>query len=926
MKSIGRIAGFTRFSPPVLAYPLKSYIPVPVIARRNASGRRRQRVVEGRIHHALAWLGICCVLIAALWSITLFKLHAEKNQIAKDALKDAGFLSQSYAEQLTRSIQQIDQITLHLRYEWKKSGGAMELESQPEEGLFPLVSNLHAWIVDRNGIIQTSSIRGDVGRSVVNQDYFQTQKVEGSREMLIGTPTGSYLSDQAVIHFSRRITAPDGSFDGVVVVGAAPAYLESFISELSLGRNDSVTLKKQDGTLLASKRGENIRDMPTIYRRPSVFSDDRGVVRKPGEEFVDGAARIVAWHKLKNYPLMSIVNQSEADVFAGYNQIARDYRMYALGGSVVLLLFSIVGLSFSSRLAKKRRAAEELKNIYRLATEAAREGFFTVRAVYGKDKTIEDFVIVDCNDRGAEFIGFNKSFLIGTAFSAIYTSSRAQQVFAVFRGAMKSGFYEDELKLSTRDKSRPVWLVRRLVRLGDGLAVTLRDISDHKAHELELAKLANTDALTALPNRHWMMNYLPTSLEQAKKIHASVALLLIDLDDFKNVNDTLGHAAGDELLKAVAAKLQSLLRPGDHIVRLGGDEFIIISEGYEISANVSPLAERIFNALNEPFTLKNGNAHAIRASIGISVYPQDGFEPDTLVKHADIAMYAAKNEGKNRYEFYQAQFSEALQARLNNELAIRSAIDMDEFVLYFQPRVDTVTGELKSLEALIRWQHPVRGLVSPVDFIPFAERSELIVDIGSLVLDKVCRQIAEWKSLSLPVVPVSVNVSAKQINQGDLISILGSCMERHGIDVSLLEIEITESSMVDDNLLVLEELSAMKKRGIKLLIDDFGTGYSSMSQLHRLDLDVLKIDQAFTRSLGRVQKGEAFFKAMISMAHGLGMQVVAEGVETKEQLVLLRTLSCDEVQGYYISEPVLAEEIVALLKKRFLFPGSSLLH
>ncbi len=857
---------------------------------------------------------------------SLFKLQAEKDQITKDALKDASFLSQSYAEQLTRSIQQIDQITLHLRYEWRKSGGAMALESQPEEGLFPLVSNLHAWVVDRNGIIQTSTIQGDIGRSVLNQDYFQRQKVEGGREVLIGNPTGSYLSDQSVIHFSRRIVASDGAFDGVVVVAAAPAYLESFISELSLGRNDSVTLKKQDGSLLASKRGENIRDIPTVYRKPSVFLDEKGVERKSGEEFIDGDARIVAWHKLKNYPLMSIVNQSEADVFAGYRQIARDYTLYAWGGSVLLLLFSIVGLSFSSRLAKKREAAEELKNTYRLATEAAREGFFTVKAVYGKDRAIEDFVIVDCNDRGAEFIGFNKSFLIGAAFSAIYTSARAQQVFAVFRGAMETGFYEDELKLSLRDKTRPVWLVRRVVRLGDGLAVTLRDISDVKAHELELAKLANTDALTALPNRHWMMNYLPGALEQAKKIHASIALLLIDLDDFKNVNDTLGHAVGDELLKAVAAKLQSLLRPGDHIVRLGGDEFIIISEGYEISANVSPLAERIFNALNEPFALRDGHVHAIRASIGISVYPQDGFESESLIKHADIAMYAAKNDGKNRYEFYRAQFSEALQARLNNEQAIRSAIDMDEFVLYFQPRVDTVTGELKSLEALIRWQHPVRGLVSPVDFIPFAESSDLIVDLGTLVLEKACRQIADWKSMGLPVVPVSVNVSAKQINEGNLIGILDSRMEHYGVDVSLLEIEITESSMVEDNLLVMEELSAMKKRGIKLLIDDFGTGYSSMSQLHRLDLDVLKIDQAFTRSLGRGHKGEAFFKAMISMAHGLGMHVVAEGVETKEQLALLRSLSCDEVQGYYISEPVMAEETAVLLKKRFLLPGNRLLN
>lgn len=681
MKSIGRLAGFIRLSFPVSTFPVRSFSARRLIAERVAS--RVPHVVEGRIHHALVWLGICCVLIAALWAVTLIKLQAEQEQITKDALKDASFLSHSYAEQLTRSIQQIDQITLHLRYEWKKSGGTLELESQPHEGLFPLISHLHAWIVDRNGVVRTSTVPGDVGRSVAAQDYFQTQKIEGSRDILIGNPIGNYLSDQAVIHFSRRISAQDGAFEGVIVVGVAPAYLESFISALALGINDSVTLKKQDGSVLASKRGENIRDIPTIYRRPSVFAEERGVARKPGDEFIDGKPRIVAWNKLKDYPLMSIVNQSEADVFAGYRQIARDYYMYAWGGTIVLLLFSIVGLNFSSRLARKRKTAEELKNTYRLATEAAREGFFTVKAVYAKNRSIEDFLIVDCNDRGAEFIGFNKSFLVGALFSTIYTSARAQQVFAVFRGAMESGFYEDELKLSTRDKAMPTWIVRRLVRLGDGLAVTLRDISEDKAHELELAKLANTDALTALPNRHWMMNYLPAALDQAKKTHASLALLLIDLDDFKHVNDTLGHAAGDELLKAVAAKLKSLLRPGDHIVRLGGDEFIVVSEGYEISANVSPLAERIFNALAEAFVLKDGHSRRVRASIGVSIYPQDGFEPETLVKHADIAMYAAKSDGKNRYEFYRAQFSEALHARLNNEQAIRSAIELDEFIVHY---------------------------------------------------------------------------------------------------------------------------------------------------------------------------------------------------------------------------------------------------
>ena len=416
-----------------------------------------------------------------------------------------------------------------------------------------------------------------------------------------------------------------------------------------------------------------------------------------------------------------------------------------------------------------------------------------------------------------------------------------------------------------------------------------------------------------------MMNYLPTSLEQAKKIHASVALLLIDLDDFKNVNDTLGHAAGDELLKAVAAKLQSLLRPGDHIVRLGGDEFIIISEGYEISANVSPLAERIFNALNEPFTLKDGHAHAIRASIGISVYPQDGFESDTLIKHADIAMYAAKAAGKNRYHFYQTHLSDTLVLRVNKEQALRAAIERDEFVLHYQPRVDTYTGKLRSAEALVRWEHRERGLIPPIEFIEVAEKTGLIVRLGEMIIEKACMQIAEWKRRKLPIVPISINVSALQFDKGNVKAMLASCLRRYAIDPSLIGVELTESCMIDDDK-VPRELEALRAMGVKLLIDDFGTGYSSLAQLQELDVDILKIDQAFTRRLCDGEEGKAFFKAIVSMADALDICIVAEGVETVEQLHVLQVLSCEEVQGNFISRPVPANEMASLMSKQFLMP------
>jgi diguanylate cyclase (GGDEF)-like protein len=875
----------------------------------------------GSINTILAWAGICTILVAALWASTLYKLDAEKQETMGDALMEATYRSQSYSEQLTRSIEQIDQIAFHLEYEWRESGGQLDLTKEAKQGIFPLVSHLHAWIADRDGAVLTSTRHGDEGKNVREEAYFHVHPTT-AEALYIGDPTSTYLNEDSVVHFSRMIRAPDGSFAGVVVIAAEPAYLESFTHKLALGASDSVTLKKPDGAILASRRGANIRSIPTIYRTPSVFSTDKGVIRAAGEHFIDNKARIVAWNKLSNYPLVSIVNQSEDDVFADYREMEQDYMQFAIMGTLLLFLFSTVGISFTAKLTKRRKQANEIRYTYRLATEAAREGFFMVSALYGSGGEIDDFVIEDCNDRGADFMGFSKSSLIGNQVSALFAGQQAQQFLEICRSAMALGFHEDEIKLARRgavgESGAPLWINRRMMRSGEGLALTLRDISEAKAHEQELAKLANTDALTVLPNRHWLRNYLPRALEQAKKSQAGIAVLFIDIDNFKNINDTLGHQAGDELLRSVAQRIKALLRPGDHVVRLGGDEFTVLSEGHEGNASVCPLAERILQAMNEPFR-HGSQLLAVGASIGISVYQEDSLDSETLLKHADIAMYEAKSQGKGRYQFYQPHMLERLVARVDTEVALRSAIDVDEFVLYYQPRVSTMTGEARGLEALIRWRHPTRGIVLPAEFIPFAEEAGLIVELGALVIEKACRQIAQWRLQGVPLVPVSVNVSAHQLNDGSLLQRLRDSIHRHGIDVSLLELELTESSMLIEKQQVMDELATIKKMGIKLLIDDFGTGYSSMSQLQTLDMDVLKIDRSFTCTLARGHEGEAFFMAMISMAHVLGMTVVAEGVETREELMILQSLSCDEVQGYLISRPMPAEQIPACLARQTLF-------
>jgi diguanylate cyclase (GGDEF)-like protein len=442
-------------------------------------------------------------------------------------------------------------------------------------------------------------------------------------------------------------------------------------------------------------------------------------------------------------------------------------------------------------------------------------------------------------------------------------------------------------------------------------------LTERRLYERELWRMANEDALTSLPNRHWLNSILPDTLARARLAGNKLALFFIDLDDFKNVNDTLGHAAGDALLREVAGRLRSVLRPSDHVVRLGGDEFTVILDPVDSVEDVTYVASRIIEVLREPFEQLRGR-NAIGTSIGITMFPRDGEDAETLLKNSDIAMYHAKAQGKGHFRFFQTELYENLKIRLDTERALVHALENNQFVLHYEPRICTFTGELRGLEALVRWNHPERGLLLPSQFIPLAEENGLILRLGEAVLEQACMQLVKWHAEGLKLVPLSINVSARQFNNGNIESLFASCLARHGIPADMLEIELTESSMMGEHSDVLQQLSALKKLGIKLLVDDFGTGYSSLSLLQRLDMDVLKVDRSFTSDLGNSAEGEILFNAIVSMAHALGMLVVAEGVETEQQLRILQSLSCDEIQGYFIARPVDAKEVPALLRKRFI--------
>ena len=433
--------------------------------------------------------------------------------------------------------------------------------------------------------------------------------------------------------------------------------------------------------------------------------------------------------------------------------------------------------------------------------------------------------------------------------------------------------------------------------------------------ENHLHYLAHVDPVTELPNRHEFNDALAYALARADRQDSSVGLLLLDLDNFKVVNDTLGHHCGDQLLKLVAGRLVAILRTTDIICRIGGDEFVVIVEPADDSSEMASVARKILAVLAEPFDLE-GHQLYVSASIGVSLYPFDAKDVATLTRNADTAMYHAKHQGKNRYAVFQAEMELRAQRRLRMEANLRRALQNEELYLHYQPQIDLRSGRIVGVEALIRWHCREMGQLSPAEFIPVAEESGIIVDLGRWVLQSACRQAAAWCKAGLldSLEHVAVNLSACQARDPGLMDDIRAILHETQLPHGLLELEITEGVLMDNVHANVELMRRLQDTGIHLSVDDFGTGYSSMSYLKRLPIDQLKIDRSFVRDLPG--EGEAIVTAIIAMAHSLHLKVVAEGVETLQQVEFLRTAGCDNVQGYFFARPMTAAQLTALLLER----------
>jgi len=439
------------------------------------------------------------------------------------------------------------------------------------------------------------------------------------------------------------------------------------------------------------------------------------------------------------------------------------------------------------------------------------------------------------------------------------------------------------------------------------------DITATKRYESELEFQTNRDSLTGLANRTLLRDRLSQAISYAYRYEHPIWILFIDLDRFKFVNDTLGHQAGDILLKAVASRMNSVLRDTDTISRMGGDEFVVVLPERTDSGLSTSIVRRLMEAIAQPLTIE-GHEFFISSSVGVSVYPADGAEPETLIKHADIAMYRAKETGRNNFQFYTSEMNERALERLRIEGDLRLAIERDEFLLYYQPQVDLVTREIIGVEALIRWQHPELGMVPPARFISLAEETGLIIPIGNWVIREACRQSKLWQDAGFTGLRTAVNLSARQFAQQNLVQSIEDALTAASLPPAALEIELTESLVMSDVEQAIGILRDMKTLGVQLSIDDFGTGYSSLSYLKRFPIDVLKIDRSFVNDITTDPDDAAIVTSIISLAHSLRLLVIAEGVETREQLDYLQQNGCDQIQGYFFSRPVTPEVMTQMLR------------
>ena len=746
--------------------------------------------------------------------------------------------------------------------------------------------------------------------SVADRAYFKTFQSGPHSPPMVVEPVYSRITGMWTTVIARKVTGPKGEFLGTIGRGIEPASFEKFFATVALGRGASISMHHRDGTLLAryphvrEMIGQNFRSGPAAQQQ--VFTLDYSTSRVTSP--IDGQDRLMSSRALTNFPIVIVATTTTSAALADWReQIA---ILIAIAGSSVLaiacLLFLVV-----RKLSQQHRASQQRLKLEKLRLDTAVNNMTQGLLLFDSSQRL-----VICNHRYIDMYGLSADIIKpGCSFREVIahrkeTGSFDGDIDRYVELVLRDIAQRNAMVITTPD-GRSIQIVNEPLADG-GWVATHEDVTERRRTEERITHLAHYDALTDLPNRALFHEQLKRELPHIAS-DRQLAVLYIDIDEFKSVNDSLGHMIGDELLKSVAASLLRCARDSDFVARLGGDEFAIVQTGVKTADDVTELLGRIFEAIRAPYECL-GHQVTTDASIGIALAPQDGSDLDQILKNADLAMYAAKTAGRRTYRFFEPEMDAQVRARRILETDLRQAILDGRFEVYYQPCLGLQNpglqnNEITGCEALLRWRHPQRGMISPADFIPVAEETGLINQLGEWVLTTACREAATWPGN----IRLAVNVSPVQFRSGTLALKVISALAASGLAASRLELEITEAVLIRDDEAALAVLHQLRAIGVRIALDDFGTGYSSLSYLQRFPFDKIKIDRCFVSDIAEPEGSSCIVRAVVNIATERRMTTTAEGVETEQQRQLLRALGCSEMQGYLFSPPRPAADIRPLL-------------
>lgn len=862
----------------------------------------RERLQTALSATTLAIAAVGALLVLAIWSIALERTAYEhKFALSSEVSKNAN-LAQSHNERATRSLQVLDQILLFLRAQHLNHGLSTAV----------LTDLLRALQVDRRyvGIVSLIDAQGTAiattarapNTNYADRDYFKTHAADPTDRLLIGQPIIGRVTGQWIVTLTRRITRADGSFGGVVFVALDPEFLADSYEGAQTGRNGSMALIGLDGITRARRNGDKMS-----------FGDDastsqlfKEIPKAPvgnytGVAASDGQRRLASYRVMADYPMVTVVASSLQDIDALSSERKRLYFSTATGSSA--LVVALAGLSILTLIRRRRglAAIAQSEQRYRLLFENSLDAVIS---------TLPDGRVVSANPAACALFEMRASELATVRSLQLFDPSDPR--CATLSDATPNGArLQGQMRMLRSDGSAFEAEVSA-TRCPDGEALCsmiIRDITERQQAEDQIRNLAFYDPLTQLPNRRLLMDRLRITLATNNRHQRLAALLFVDLDNFKTLNDTLGHHQGDLLLQQVAARLLTCVRESDTCARLGGDEFVVVLEDLgadplAAASQAEAIGQKILTTLNQNYPLGAAWHHST-PSIGITLFGRGEDESiDEPLKRADLAMYQAKAAGRNTLRFFDPHIQAAVTARTALELSLRHAVELQQFVLHYQAQVAD-TGQVTGAEVLVRWQHPERGMVSPAEFIALAEDTGLILPLGQWVLDTACKQLASWASHpQRSQLTLAVNVSVRQFRQADFVEQVLTTLRQTGARATQLKLELTEGLLVTQFDDVIAKMSALKAHGVGFSLDDFGTGYSSLAYLKRLPLDQLKIDQSFVRDILVDPNDAAIANMVVVLAQSLGLSVIAEGVETEAQRALLASQGCHHYQGYLFSRPL----------------------